>query len=76
VPAVRSLESDTPLEETMSGINGDKSRHHRLRKQKIQRRMRNRAMYGQINSENQAAAGSPKAPATVTTSKRNDAAHE
>jgi hypothetical protein len=74
---VRSLgKAETPLEEIMSGINGDKSRYHRLRKQKIQRRMRNRAMYGQINSENQAATGSPKVPASVTTSKRNDAAHE
>ena len=33
----------------MSGINGDKSRFHRLRKQKIQRRMRNRVMYAQLN---------------------------
>lgn len=54
----------------MSGINGDKSRHHRLRKQKIQRRIRNRAM------ESKMAASSPKAPARVATSKRNDAAHE
>lgn len=28
----------------MSGINGDKSRFHRQRKQKIQRRARNREM--------------------------------
>ncbi|MGC2196916.1 MAG: hypothetical protein WA628_19735 [Terriglobales bacterium] len=41
-----------------------------MRKQKIQRRMRNRVM------ENQAAASSPKMPAPVATSKRNDAAHE
>jgi hypothetical protein len=28
----------------MSGINGDKSRSHRMRKQKLARRVRNRAM--------------------------------
>jgi len=59
----------------MSGINGDKSRYHRLRKQKIQRRMRNRVMYAHI-SDSQAAASSPKAPATAPAGKRSDVAHE
>jgi len=59
----------------MSGINGDKSRYHRLRKQKIQRRMRNRVMYAQI-SDSHAAPGSPKLPATATAGKRSDVAHE
>lgn len=53
----------------MSGINGDKSRHHRMRKQKIQRRMRNRALETQAVS-----AAKPTAP--VTARKRKDAAHE
>jgi hypothetical protein len=57
----------------MSGINGDKARYHRLRKQKIQRRMRNRVMFSQMNHE-QPAATSPK-PAAAT-NKRNDVAHE
>ena len=59
----------------MSGINGDKSRFHRLRKQKIQRRMRNRVMYAQFNL------GKPGNSLTtsateLSTGKRNDAASE
>ena len=42
----------------MSGINGDKSRFHRLRKQKIQRRMRNRVMYAQLTDGAQSAGAS------------------
>ncbi len=60
----------------MSGINGDKSRFHRLRKQKIQRRMRNRVMYTQINLS-QLEGNSPKTSATESSAgKRNDAARE
>ena len=57
----------------MSGVNGDKSRFHRLRKQKIQRRMRNRVMYAQLNMGH--AAGSSRTSATEA-GKRNDAARE
>jgi len=32
----------------MSGINGDKARFHRRRKQKIQRRVRQREMFGSL----------------------------
>jgi hypothetical protein len=60
----------------MSGINGDKSRFHRLRKQKIQRRMRNRVMYAQINL-NQSEGSSSKTSANESSAgKRNDAARE
>jgi hypothetical protein len=55
----------------MSGINGDKSRFHRMRKQKIQRRIRNRVMYAQLNMGQ--SAGSSKTSATEA-GKRNDAA--
>ncbi len=58
----------------MSGINGDKARFHRLRKQKIQRRMRNRVMYAQIKSENEAPTSSPKPSARAHASPRNDVA--
>jgi hypothetical protein len=58
----------------MSAINGDKSRFHRQRKQRIQRRMRDRVMYAKFNL------GQPgsvqKSPAATTAGKRNDAAHE
>ena len=57
----------------MSGIHGDKSRFHRLRKQKIQRRMRNRVMYGQLNMGH--SAGSSKTSAGGA-GKRNDATRE
>jgi hypothetical protein len=59
----------------MSGINGDKARFHRLRKQKIQRRMRNRVMYAQIKSENESSSSSSK-PSARAASPRNDVAHE
>ena len=58
----------------MSGINGDKARFHRLRKQKIQRRMRNRVMYAQIKSENESSSSSK--PSARAASPRNDVAHE
>ncbi len=58
----------------MSGINGDKARYHRLRKQKIQRRMRNRVMFGNI--EQTQSSGSAAKPATKARSPRNDGAHE
>ena len=57
----------------MSGINGDKSRFHRLRKQKIQRRMRNRVMYAQLNMGH--SAGSSKTSASEA-GKRIDATRE
>ena len=57
----------------MSGINGDKSRFHRLRKQKIQRRMRNRVMYAQFNLGH--SSGSSKTSASAA-GKRNDATRE
>ncbi len=38
----------------MSGINGDKSRFHRVRKQKIARRMRNRAMLKSLAEQSKA----------------------
>ena len=57
----------------MSGINGDKSRFHRLRKQKIQRRMRNRVMYAQLNVGH--SAGSSKTSASEA-GKRIDATRE
>jgi len=59
----------------MSGINGDKSRFNRLRKQKIQRRMRNRVMYGQLNL-GEPSKGDLKASAAESAGKRNDAARE
>ena len=60
----------------MSRINGDKSRFNRLRKQKVQRRMRNRVMYAQIASGPAATAQGPKASPPGAVSKRIDAAHE
>lgn len=48
----------------MSGINGDKSRFHRQRKQKIQRRMRNRELLKGLATQSRGtavAASSPKA---------------
>ncbi len=46
----------------MSGINGDKSRFHRERKQKLARRIRNRKLF-----ENQPAA--PKSAVPTSTAK-------
>lgn len=60
----------------MSRINGDKSRYHRMRKQKVQRRMRNQVMFTRLASEAPTAAQGPKASPPVAVSKRNDAAHE
>jgi len=60
----------------VSRINGDKSRYHRMRKQKVQRRMRNEVMYARIASEAATAAQGPKASPPVAVSKRIDAAHE
>jgi hypothetical protein len=60
----------------VSRINGDKSRYHRMRKQKVQRRMRNQVMFTQIASEAVTAAQGPKASPPVAVSKRIDAAHE
>ena len=46
----------------MSGINGDKSRFHRERKQKLARRIRNRKLF-------QGLPAPPKAAASVPASK-------
>jgi hypothetical protein len=35
----------------MSSINGDKAKHHVLRKMKIQRRLRNHALYLTLQSD-------------------------
>lgn len=46
----------------MSGINGDKSRFNRVRKQKIARRMRKRALLKHLGGQNKPASvpsGSP-----------------
>jgi hypothetical protein len=40
----------------MSGINGDKARFHRQRKQKIHRRERNREMLKSLSDKSNAAA--------------------
>jgi hypothetical protein len=60
----------------VSRINGDKSRYHRMRKQKLQRRMRNQVMFTRIASAAATAAPGPKASPPVAVSKRIDAAHE
>lgn len=47
----------------MSGVNGDKSRHHRMRKHKISQRERVRSMkaeFAAAGSETKKAAASPK----------------
>lgn len=51
----------------MSGINGDKSRFHRERKQKIARRIRNRELFkASIGEPKPAAAKRSSKPKTVT----------
>jgi len=60
----------------VSRINGDKSRYHRMRKQRVQRRMRNQVMFTRLASEAATAAQGPKASPPVAVSKRIDAAHE
>jgi hypothetical protein len=60
----------------VSRINGDKSRYHRMRKQKLQRRMRNQVMFTRMASAAATAAQGPKASPPVAVSKRIDAAHE
>lgn len=42
----------------MSGVNGDKARFHRERKQKIQRRLRNREMLKTLTKPGSASAQS------------------
>ncbi len=49
----------------MSGINGDKSRFNRLRKQKIARRLRKQEILKTLGEQNTAAAGSSGKPKTV-----------
>lgn len=43
----------------MSGINGDKSRFHRVRKQKIARRLRNHALLKNMAAPPKPATGPP-----------------
>jgi len=52
----RSSTSPHEQELTMSGINGDKSRFHRERKQKIARRSRNRGLWKRLAEERKPAA--------------------
>jgi len=50
-------------ESEMSGVNGDKSRHHRMRKHKISQRERVRTLkteFATASSETKTAAASPK----------------
>jgi len=49
----------------MSGVNGDKSRFHRERKQKLARRVRNQKLYAGLVA--------PKAAATAATSRKVEA---
>jgi hypothetical protein len=47
----------------MSGVNGDKSRFNRVRKQKLARRIRNRELFKAASqAKPQAASGSHKKP--------------
>jgi hypothetical protein len=51
----------------MSAINGDKSRFHRERKQKIAKRNRNRELFKNLSGSHQAAApASGRKPKTVS----------
>ncbi len=50
----------------MSGINGDKSRFHRERKQKIARRKRNREMLSKFAESKSATASSGSKPKPVS----------
>ncbi len=50
----------------MSKINGDKSRFHRERKQKIARRQRNRELLKHAAAPTKAAGSSAAAPRSVT----------
>ncbi len=57
----------------MSRINGDKSRFHRIRKQRVQQRLRNRELYNVMkngSSEPARASGKPgTSPSLVNKSK-------
>ncbi|PYX09192.1 MAG: hypothetical protein DMG88_07835 [Acidobacteria bacterium] len=50
----------------MSGINGDKSRFHRERKQKIARRKRNRELLKTLAERRKSAASSGSKPSAVS----------
>lgn len=56
------LEARNNKEFIMSGVNGDKSRFNRLRKQKLARRIRNRELFEK--------ASQPKPPAASASHKR------
>lgn len=49
----------------MSGVNGDKSRFHRERKQKIARRNRNRELMQQLSEKQKPTAAASASKATV-----------
>jgi hypothetical protein len=51
-------------EQSMSAINGDKSRFHRERKEKIARRLRNREQFKNL--------GAPKPPVSATGAKQKE----
>jgi hypothetical protein len=51
----------------MSGINGDKSRFHRERKEKLARRIRNRKLFEGHPAQPKSAAPAPAAKATPKT---------
>lgn len=46
----------------MSGVNGDKSRFHRERKQKLARRKRNRELFKSLSEQPKPVAASPSGP--------------
>jgi len=50
----------------MSGINGDKARFHRLRKQKIARRLRNQEMMKELAAHSKTGVASASQPKTVS----------
>ncbi len=49
----------------MSGVNGDKSRFNRLRKQKLARRVRNREMFKNATTAAKPAASAEKKPVSA-----------
>ena len=61
----------------MSSINGDKAKHHVLRKMKIARRLRNRALFLTLQTDPTATrpGASPTKKAAASTSKKKDGAN-
>ena len=60
----------------MSGINGDKARFNRIRKQRIQRRMRDRVMYSNLALERRATPSKAKLNSSRPASQAGEATHE